>query len=147
VSRPAREREFSDDFLEGSCDDASDDAKARWDHLWSRVLCRVVAMQEVKKGILAHRSEDAAEFVPTLWKHVGMAMEAMAMLVMDKCLRQCGAEHTKEQQAVEATGVPVKDPKRVQGKGSLSGDGEEPDGTSSSVFCTRGSRWPGQPME
>jgi hypothetical protein len=60
----------------------------------------------MKKDILAHGGEDAAEFVPTLWKHVDMTMEAMAMLVMDKCLGQCGAEHAKEQEAAEATGAP-----------------------------------------
>jgi hypothetical protein len=106
LGEPTCEREFSDEFLEGSYDEASDDAKARWDHLWSKVLCRVVAMLEMKKDILAHRGEDAAEFVPTLWKHVDMAMEAMATLVMDKCLGQHGAEHAKEQEAAETTGMP-----------------------------------------
>jgi hypothetical protein len=99
-------REPSNEFLEGSHDDAPADAKARWECLWSQVLCGVVVMPEMKKGILAHGGEDPAELIPTLWKHVDMAMEAMAMLVMDKCLGQHSAERAKEEEVAVATEMP-----------------------------------------
>jgi hypothetical protein len=106
LDEPACEREFGNELLEGSCDDASADAMARQEHLWSQVLHGVVVMQEMKKGILAHRSEGTAEFIPTLWKRADMATEAMAVLVMGKSRGQHSAEHMKEQEAVEATGAP-----------------------------------------
>jgi hypothetical protein len=97
----------------------------------------------MKKGVLAHGGEGAAEFIPTLQKHVDMLMEATAMLVMDKCLGQCGAKHVKEQEAAEAT--------RCRGSQEDARKREslwQRQRTRWRIeLCTRGSRWPGRRME